>query len=60
MLEKTKLNTAEVLIFKVLIDSNISNDEFALINIVLKEYDNIKKETKNSDNIKCFFIVLNI
>ena len=60
MLEKTKLNTAEVLIFKALIDSNISNDEFALINIVLKEYDNIKKETKNSDNIKCFFIVLNI
>ena len=59
MLEKTKLNTAEVLIFKALIDSNISNDEFALINIVLKEYDNIKKETKNSDNIKCFFIVLN-
>ena len=60
MLEKTKLNTAEVLTFKALIDSNISNDEFALINIVLKEYDNIKKETKNSDNIKCFFIVLNI
>ena len=60
MLEKTKLDTAEVLIFKALIDSNISNDEFALINIVLKEYDNIKKETKNSDNIKCFFIVLNI
>ena len=60
MLEKTKLNTAEVLIFKALIDSNISNDEFVLINIVLKEYDNIKKETKNSDNIKCFFIVLNI
>ena len=60
MLEKTKLNTAEVLIFKALIDSNISNDEFSLINIVLKEYDNIKKETKNSDNIKCFFIVLNI
>ena len=60
MLEKTKLNTAEVLIFKTLIDSNISNDEFVLINIVLKEYDNIKKETKNSDNIKCFFIVLNI
>ena len=60
MLEKTKLNTAEVLIFKALIDSNISNDEFALINIVLKEYDNIKKETKNSDNIECFFIVLNI
>ena len=60
MLEKTKLNTAEFLIFKALIDSNISNDEFALINIVLKEYDNIKKETKNSDNIKCFFIVLNI
>ena len=60
MLEKTKLNNAEVLIFKALIDSNISNDEFALINIVLKEYDNIKKETKNSDNIECFFIVLNI
>ena len=30
-----------------LTDSIISNDEFVLINNVLKEYDNMKEEIKN-------------
>ena len=47
MLEKTKLNIIKVLVSKPLIDSNISHDEFVLINNVLKEYDNMKEEIKN-------------
>ena len=47
MLAKSKLNRIEVLISKALIDSNISHDEFVLINNVLKEYDKIKEEIKN-------------
>ena len=42
-----KLNSIEVLISKALIDSNISHDEFVLINNVLKEYDDMKEEKKN-------------
>ena len=48
MLAKSKLNSIEVLISKDLIDSSISHDKFILINNVLKEYDNMKKEIKNS------------
>ena len=47
MSAKSKLNSKEVLISKALIDSNISHDEYVLINNVLKEYDNIKEEIKN-------------
>ena len=47
LLAKSKLNRIEVLISKALIDSNISHDEFVLINNVLKEYDKIKEEIKN-------------
>ena len=43
LLAKPKLNSIEVLISKALIDSNISHDEFILINNVLKEYDDIKE-----------------
>ena len=43
---KSKLNSIEVLISKVLIDSVISHDEFVLINDVLKEYSEIKENTK--------------
>ena len=46
LLAKPKLNSIEVLISKVLIDSNISHDEFVLINNVLKEYDDVKEEIK--------------
>ena len=44
---KSKLNSIEVLISKALIDSNISHDEFVLINNVLKEYYDMKLEIKN-------------
>ena len=47
MLAKSKTNRIEVLISKALIDSNISHDEFLLINNVLKEYDKMKEEIKN-------------
>ena len=41
------INNVEVLISKALIDSYIKRNEFALVNNVLKEYDNIKNEIKN-------------
>ena len=47
LLAKTKLNSIEVLISKALIHSNISHDDFVLINNVLKEFDKMKKEIKN-------------
>ena len=48
LLAKFKLNSIEV--FKALIDSNISHDEFVLMKNVLKEYDNLKEEIKTSNN----------
>ena len=47
LLEKSKLNSIEVLISKALINSVISHDEFVLINNVLKAYDEMKEEIKN-------------
>ena len=47
LLERSKLNMIEVLVSKVLIDSNISHDEFVLINNGLKGYDEMKEEMKN-------------
>ena len=47
LLEKDKSNTIEVLISKSLIDSYISHGEFASVNNVLKENDEIKKEIIN-------------
>ena len=47
LLAKSKLNRIEVSISKVLIDLNISHDEFALINNVIKEYKEMKEEIKN-------------
>ena len=50
-LAKSKLNSIEVLISKALIDSNISHNEFALINNARKEfYDMIYEEIKNSND----------
>ena len=46
MLGKDKLNTGEVLISKVLIDSCISHDEFVPVNNALREYYEFKKEIK--------------
>ena len=45
---KSKLNKVGVLISKALIDSNITHDEFILINNVLKEF--YKEETKNHND----------
>ena len=50
LLPKSKLNSIEALISKALINSFISHDEFVLINNVLKEYDAMKEEIKNSNN----------
>ena len=50
MLGKSKLKSIEVLISKVLIDSNISDDESSLINNVPKEFDEINEEMKNSND----------
>ena len=44
LLAKPKLNSIEVLISKALIDSNISYDQFVLINNVLKEFMTLKKK----------------
>ena len=49
MLAKSKLNSIKVIISKTLIDSVISHKKFVLIN-VLKEYDEMKEEIKNSNN----------
>ena len=50
LLAKSKLNNIEVLISKALTDSNISHDEFALINNVLKEFYDMKEEIKHSND----------
>ena len=47
LLEKTKLNIAEVLISKNLTNSYISHDEFVLINNVSKEYDDMEEEIQH-------------
>ena len=47
MLGKHKLNTIEVPIPKVLIDSYISHDESVSLNNVLREYDEMKEEIEN-------------
>ena len=49
LLGKDKLNTIEVLISKVLIDSYISHDEFVSVNNVLRECCEIKEEIKNPE-----------
>ena len=46
LIAKSKLNSTEVLIYKALIDSKISHDKFISINNVLKDCDDMKKETK--------------
>ena len=48
LLAKSRLNGIEVLISKGLVDSNISHDEFVLINNVLKEFYNMKGKIKYS------------
>ena len=50
MLAKSKLISIEVLISKVLIESNISFDKFILTDNVLKEFRDMKEKIKNSNN----------
>ena len=47
MLAKFKINSIEVFISKTLVDSNISLDEFVLINNMPKEHEELKEEIKN-------------
>ena len=47
LLAKNKLNSVEVWISKTLINSNISHDEFILMNNVTKKYNNVREEIKN-------------
>ena len=47
LLAKSKLNSMEISISKAFVDSAICHDEFALINNVLKEYNEMKEEIKN-------------
>ena len=54
LLAKSKLNSIEVLVSKVLIDSNTSQNEFVLINNALKEFYDMKEEIKNSNNKQKF------
>ena len=49
LLGKDKLNIIEVLISQSLIDLYISHDEFVSVNNVLREYNEIKNEIKNSE-----------
>ena len=42
MLAKSKLNSIEVLISKALINSNISHDQFVLINNLLEDFYDMK------------------
>ena len=54
LLAKSKLNSIEVLTSKALIDSNISHDEFVLINNFLKEYNKMKEEIKFIEDFSLF------
>ena len=50
LLAKSRLNSIEVLICKVLIDSNISHDEFVLRNNVVNEFSDMEEEIKIFNN----------
>ena len=50
LLAKSKLNSIEVWISKALVDSNITYEEFVLINNVLKKICDMKEEIKNYNN----------
>ena len=49
LLGKTKLDTTEVLLSKVLIDSYISHDEFVSVKNVLSEYNEMIEAIKNPE-----------
>ena len=49
LLRKDTLNTIEVLISKALINSYIIHGEFVLIKNILREYNEMKEETKHPE-----------
>ena len=49
LLGKTKLNTIDVLVSKVLIKSYVSYDEFVSVNNALREYNKMKNEITNPE-----------
>ena len=49
LLGKDKLNTIEVLISKAVMESYMSHDQFFSVNDMLREYNKMKKEIKNSE-----------
>ena len=51
MLAKSQLNRIAVSISAAFIDSDISHDEFVLINNLIQEFDDMKGEIKNSNYI---------
>ena len=51
LLAKPKLTTIEVLTPKALIDSYINRDKFFLVNNVLREYNKMEEEIKNTKNV---------
>ena len=53
---KDKLNIIEVLISKALINSYISHDKFVTVSNVLREYNEMKNETKNSETYVAYII----
>ena len=50
LLEKSILNTIYVLISKTLTDSYIDHDKLVSVNNVLREYNEIKEEIKNTES----------
>ena len=48
---KTKLDSIDVLISKALINSCIYHDEFASVNNVMQEHNEITKEMKIPENV---------
>ena len=47
MLAKTKFSTIEILISRNLINLCISQDEFVLVNTVIRQYNDTKEAIKN-------------
>ena len=50
MKHESKLNSIDTSISKALVDSNVSHNEFLLINNVMKEFYDLKKKIKKSNN----------
>ena len=48
LLGKDKINIFEVIIFKSLINSYVSHNEFVLVNNVLREFNEMEKDTEIS------------